>query len=61
TGGVFRIPRTPVIPTTPVLTGLGSIGIFVDGVAQFDSRDAFSQTCDPVKCYPCSRLKGHFS
>ncbi|MGB0578964.1 MAG: sulfatase-like hydrolase/transferase [Limisphaerales bacterium] len=38
----FRITRTPVIPTTKSLTGLGAIGIFVDGVSMFDSRDAFS-------------------
>jgi hypothetical protein len=39
---LYRIPRTPAVPSTPALTGLGSVGIFVDGVAMFDSRDAFS-------------------
>ena len=39
---LYRIPRNPSVPATRTLTGLGSIGIFVDGVAMFDSRDAFS-------------------
>lgn len=38
----FRITRNPVIPATKSLTGLGAIGVFVDGVSMFDSRDAFS-------------------
>jgi hypothetical protein len=38
---LYRIPRTTSIPSTSSLTGLGSIGYFVDGVAMFDSRDAF--------------------
>lgn len=37
----WRIPRTNGVPTTKTLTGLGAIGYFVDGVAMFDSRDAF--------------------
>ena len=38
-----RFPLTPQIPTgVKSLTGLGAIGYFVDGVAMFDSRDAFS-------------------
>ncbi len=39
---LYRIPRTPSVPATKTLTGLGAIGYFVDGVAMFDSRDAFS-------------------
>jgi hypothetical protein len=39
---LFRIPRTPAAPGTRTLTGQGPIGIFVDGVIMFDSRDAFS-------------------
>ncbi|NNC86979.1 MAG: sulfatase-like hydrolase/transferase [Akkermansiaceae bacterium] len=35
-----RDPGTPPASKTP--TGLGAIGYFVDGVAMFDSRDAFS-------------------
>lgn len=38
----YRIPRVPAVPATKTLTGLGAIGYFVDGVAMFDSRDAFS-------------------
>ena len=40
---IYRIPRNPgTVPTTKSLTGLGVIGLFVDGVSMFDSRDAFS-------------------
>lgn len=41
---LWRIPRTPVIPTTKTQTGLGTIGLFVDGVAMFDSSDGFVWT-----------------
>lgn len=40
---VYRLPRDPgTPPEQKQLTGLGRIGLFVDGVAMFDSRDAFS-------------------
>lgn len=40
---IYRIPRDPgPPPTNKRPTGLGRIGLFVDGVAMFDSRDAFS-------------------
>ena len=40
---IYRIPRDPgTPPANKSLTGLGRIGIFVDGVSMFDSRDAFS-------------------
>ncbi|MDF1860342.1 MAG: sulfatase-like hydrolase/transferase [Verrucomicrobiales bacterium] len=40
---IFRFPRIPgTPPSTKVPTGLGVIGYFVDGIAMFDSRDAFS-------------------
>lgn len=40
---IYRFPRSPANPpATKVLTGLGAIGYFVDGIAMFDSRDAFS-------------------
>lgn len=42
TAKIYRIPRTPVIPTTKTLTGLGASGCMVNGVSMFDSRDAFS-------------------
>jgi hypothetical protein len=38
---LYRIPRQPTVPATKTLTGLGAIGYFVNGVALFDSRDAF--------------------
>jgi hypothetical protein len=37
----YSIPRNPTVPAAKTLTGLGAIGYFVDGVAMFDSRDAF--------------------
>ena len=45
---LYRIPRIPVVHTATNLTGLGAIGYFVDGVAMFDSRDAFywNETAD---------------
>jgi hypothetical protein len=39
---LFRIPRAPQVTANKTLTGLGAIGLFVDGVVMFDSRDAFS-------------------
>ncbi len=42
TAVVYRIPRTPTIPTNKTLTGLGATGRMVNGVSMFDSRDAFS-------------------
>ncbi len=39
---IYRFPLTPVISTNKTPTGLGVIGYMVDGVALFDSRDAFS-------------------
>src|SRR5438552_2761419 len=41
TATLYRIPRSPSVPGTKTLTGLGAIGYFVDGVAMFDTRDAF--------------------
>lgn len=38
----YRVPRSPVVPTTKTLTNGGAIGYGVDGVAFFDSRDTFS-------------------
>lgn len=38
---LYRLPRNPVLSAAGTLTGLGSIGYFVDGVAMFDSRDGF--------------------
>lgn len=41
---LYRIPRTPTVPTTKTQTGGGAIGYFVDGVAVFDNRDTYSYT-----------------
>lgn len=38
---LYRIPRTPSVPASKTLTGLGAVGYFVNGVALFDNRDAF--------------------
>ena len=39
----FRFPRVPDTTISPKAeTGLGTVGLFVDGVSMFDSRDAFS-------------------
>ncbi len=51
---LYRIPRTPSVPTTKTLTPGGAIGYGVDGVALFDNRDTFSysttagQDAEPV-------------
>jgi YHYH protein len=39
---LYRISRVPTVPATKTLTSGGPIGVFVDGVIMFDSRDAFS-------------------
>jgi len=38
---LYRLPRTPSVPTTKSSTGGGAIGYFVDGVSMFNSWDAF--------------------
>jgi FtsP/CotA-like multicopper oxidase with cupredoxin domain/arylsulfatase A-like enzyme len=47
TAVIYRIPRTPAIPGTKTLTGLGATGRMVNGVSMFDSRDAFSYKGTP--------------
>jgi hypothetical protein len=39
---IYRVPRSPSVPTTKTLTNGGAIGYGVDGVALFDNRDTFS-------------------
>ena len=39
---VYRFPRTPVIPVAKTLTGMGVIGILVDGVSIYNTSDGFS-------------------
>ena len=58
-GVLYRIPRTPTIPAAKSLTGLGAIGYFVDGVAAFDNRDAFSYaTAANTDASPMNGLRG---
>ncbi len=38
---LYRIPRTQVVPTTKSVNNGGPIGYFVDGVAMFNSWDAY--------------------
>ena len=40
--GAYRFPRTPVVPTSKTLTGMGSIGFLVDGVSIYNTADGFS-------------------
>lgn len=42
TATIYRIPRNPTIPASKTSTGLGASGYYVNGVAMFDMRDAFS-------------------
>jgi hypothetical protein len=58
-GALFRFPRTPAIPATKTLTGPAAIGYFVDGVAAFDNRDAFSYvTASNIDASPVNGLRG---
>jgi len=59
TAKTYRIPRTPVIPTTKTLTGLGATGCMVNGVSMFDSRDAFSYvSASSTDATPVNGLNG---
>lgn len=42
TNTIYRIPRNPSPAGTKTATGLGASGFYVNGVAMFDMRDAFS-------------------
>ena len=39
---LYRIPRSPSVPTTKTANGGGPIGYFVDGAAMFNSWDAYT-------------------
>ncbi len=41
---LYKIPRTPTVPSTKSKNGAGAIGYFVDGVAMFNSWDAYYYT-----------------
>lgn len=58
-GVLYRFPRTPTIPATKTQTGGGPIGYFVDGVAAFDNRDAFSYVnASNTDASPVNGLRG---
>ncbi|HEX2749767.1 MAG TPA: YHYH protein, partial [Verrucomicrobiales bacterium] len=42
TNTIYRIPRHPAVAASKTATGLGASGFYVNGVAMFDMRDAFS-------------------
>ena len=59
TAAIYRIPRNPVIPTTKAATGLGASGYYVNGVAMFDMRDAFSySTANAQDATPVNGITG---
>jgi hypothetical protein len=60
TATLYRIPRNPVIPpTTKTATGLGASGYYVNGVAMFDMRDAFSySTTNAQDATPMNGITG---
>jgi hypothetical protein len=41
---LYRIPRSPAVPASKTRNGGGAIGYFVDGVAMFNSWDAYYYT-----------------
>ena len=56
---LFRIPRLPVVPATKSANGVGTIGVFVDGVAMFNSWDAFAY--DPGTAADASGYNGYWN
>ena len=56
---LFRIPRTPAVPAAKTATGGGAIGCFVDGVAMFNSWDAF--TYDVATGADASGINGYWN
>ncbi|MDQ8181985.1 sulfatase-like hydrolase/transferase [Pelagicoccus sp. SDUM812005] len=57
---LFKIPLQPTaISSSKTQTGLGTIGYFVDGIAMFDSRDAFSYSnSNATDATPNSNFRG---
>ena len=59
TAAIYRFPRVPSVPATKSATGLGAAGYFVNGVALFDMRDAFSyKTSSGQDATPVNGLTG---
>jgi hypothetical protein len=60
TATIYRLPRTTNVPATKSNTGLGAAGYFVNGVALFDMRDAFSyNTASGQDATPTNGLQGN--
>jgi hypothetical protein len=59
-GATYRFPRTPSAPAANnTLTSLGVIGLMVDGIAIFDTRDAFSyKNSSAIDASPMNGLTG---
>ena len=56
---MFRFPRTPTVPTSKTENSGGTIGCFVDGVAMFNSWDAF--TYDPNTSADTQNYTGYWN
>jgi hypothetical protein len=56
---LYRFPRTNGVPTTKTANGGGQIGIFVDGVAMFNSWDAY--TWDPSSQSDTQNYSGYWN
>ena len=56
---LYRFPRTNAVPTTKTENGGGQIGIFVDGVAMFNSWDAY--TWDPTNQMNQQNITGYWN
>jgi hypothetical protein len=57
--GLYRFPLTNAVPASKTSSGGGQIGIFVDGVAMYNSWDAF--TWDPSTSSDVSRYSGYWN
>ncbi|HTR42964.1 MAG TPA: YHYH protein [Pseudomonadales bacterium] len=55
----YAFPRTNYVPVAKTANGGGQIGIFVDGVAMFNSWDAY--TWDPVMQYDTNNYSGYWN
>lgn len=56
---LYRFPRTNSVPTTKTENGGGQIGIFVDGVAMFNSWDAY--TWNPTNQMNQQNITGYWN
>ena len=56
---LYRFPHTNAVPTTKTENGGGQIGVFVDGVAMFNSWDAY--TWDPTNQMNEQNITGYWN